>query len=56
MATDRNHSNFRISGNVPEKGKTDFLLAAVPLAFRHHLSALISKVTTAGNRPVGSIQ
>ena len=35
-----------------EKGKT------VPgrLAFRHHLSALFNKVTTAGNRPVGSIQ
>jgi hypothetical protein len=34
------------------KGNTDFLPAPVPLAFRHHLSALIIKVTAARNRPV----
>jgi hypothetical protein len=39
-----------------EKGKTNFLAAPDPLAFRHRLFALFSKVTTAGNRPVGSIQ
>jgi len=39
-----------------EKGKTNFLAVPAPLAFRHHLLALFRKVTTAGNRPVGSIQ
>jgi len=38
-----------------EEGKTDFLAVPGPLALRHHLFALFSKVTTAGNRPVGSI-
>lgn len=39
-----------------EKGKTDFLAVPGPSAFRHHVFALFSKLTTAGNRPVGSIQ
>jgi hypothetical protein len=33
------------------KGKADFLLAAVPFVFRHHLSTLSNKLPTAGNRP-----
>jgi hypothetical protein len=37
--------------NLAENGKTP-----VPLAFRHDPSALINKLTTTGNRPVGSIQ
>lgn len=39
-----------------EKCKTNLLAVQLPLAFRHHLLALLSKVTTAGNGPVGSIQ
>ena len=39
-----------------EKGKTNFLAVQTPFAFRHHLLALLGKVTTAGDGPVGSIQ
>jgi hypothetical protein len=42
--------------DFPEKGKADFLDPPHPFAFRHHLSALIRKITTVGNRPVGRVQ
>jgi hypothetical protein len=45
-----------LSHHRAKKGKAGFLLAPVLLAFRHYLPALINKVTTAGNRPVGSIK
>jgi hypothetical protein len=32
-----------------EKGKTNFLAVQTPFAFRHHLLALLGKVTTAGD-------
>jgi len=38
------------------KGKAGFLRAEISPAFNHHISALSSKLTTMGNRPVGSVQ
>jgi hypothetical protein len=52
----KTHKHLLKFPSLAAKGKADLLRTPASLAFRDYLPALINKLTTAGNRKVGSIQ